>query len=62
MPEDLLHHPRVINDGDDPHGVLANGTTERVHVPDPEDEVAPAFGGQGGRQSSLSTPLASAKR
>jgi hypothetical protein len=44
--EDLLHHPRVVNDGDDPHWVLANGAAERVHVPDPQDQVAPPLGRQ----------------
>ena len=48
VPEDLLHHPRVINDGDDAHGVLAERTAQGVHMPDAEDKVAPAFGGEFG--------------
>ena len=38
MAEDLLHHPRVVNDSDYPHRALANGTAERVHMPNPENE------------------------
>jgi hypothetical protein len=48
VPEDLLHCPGVINDGDNAHRILANGTPERVHVPAPEDEITPAFGGEFG--------------
>jgi len=32
MPANLPHHPRVINHAGDPHGVLADGTAERVAV------------------------------
>jgi len=44
--ENLLRHPSVINDGDDAHGVLADGAAERVHVPDVQNKGAPAFGGK----------------
>ena len=46
MAKDLLDDPFVVNDGDDTHGVVADRAAERVDVPDPQDEVAPAFGGQ----------------
>ncbi len=46
MPEDFLDDARIVNDGDNAHRVLADRAAEGVHVPDPEDEVAPAFGGQ----------------
>ena len=46
----LLHHPRVVNDGDDPHRVLANGAAKRINVPHAQNQVAPALGGElGGR-------------
>ena len=48
--EELLDAPGGVNDGDDAHGVLADGAAQRVHVPDPQDEVTPAFGGQLGRR------------
>jgi len=48
MAEDLLHHPRAITHGMTRMWVLAEGATERVHVPDAEDQVAPAFGGEFG--------------
>ena len=32
MAQDFLHHTRVVNDGDDAHGVLANGAAQRIHV------------------------------
>jgi hypothetical protein len=41
MSKDLLHSLRVINHGDDAHGVLADGTAQRVNVPNAEDLVAP---------------------
>jgi hypothetical protein len=30
--QDLLDEPQVVNDGDDAHGVLANGAVQRVHA------------------------------
>jgi len=53
--EDFLDDAGVVNDGDYSHRILADGTTEPVHVPDPEDEVAPAFGGQFGRRRRRET-------
>ena len=44
MAENLLDDVGIVNHGDDAHGVLADGAAERVRVPDPQDEVAPAFG------------------
>jgi hypothetical protein len=38
--EDLLYHPGGVNDGDHPHGLLANRAAQRVHVPDPRNQVA----------------------
>jgi hypothetical protein len=38
--ENLFHHPRAVNDGDDPHAVLANGAAKRIHVPDLQNQVA----------------------
>jgi anti-sigma factor RsiW len=52
--EDFLDDPRVVNDGDNAHWVLANGTPKRIDVPDPEDEIAPAFGGEFGRAMQVS--------
>ena len=43
--KDLLHSPRVINHGDDPHGILADGTAQRVNMPDAQNQVAPPLGG-----------------
>ena len=48
--ENFLEHPRVVDDRDHTHGVLAHRTAQRVHVPDAEEQVAPAFGGQPGRR------------
>ena len=31
--EKLLHHPRVMNHRADAHRVLANGTEQRVNIP-----------------------------
>jgi len=42
--EDLLDDALVVNDGDDAHGVVANGAAQRVHVPNAQDQVTPAFG------------------
>ena len=44
MAENLLDDLGIVNHGDEAHGVLADGAAERVHVPDPEDEVPPALG------------------
>ena len=44
--EDLLHSSRVINHRDDPHRVLADGTTQRINMPDAQDQVPPPLGGQ----------------
>jgi hypothetical protein len=38
--KNLLDHARVVNDGDNAHGVLADGTAQRVNLPDAEDQVA----------------------
>jgi hypothetical protein len=46
VPKDLLNHPRVINHAEDSHGVLADGTAQRVNMPDAQDEVPPALGGE----------------
>ena len=34
-----VDHPPVINHRDDAHGVLAERAAQRVHMPDPEDQV-----------------------
>ena len=41
MAKNLLNHARVFNDGDNAHGILADGTPQRVNMPDPQDQVAP---------------------
>ena len=41
-----LHHPRVINHGDDPHRVLADRAAQRVNIPDPQNQVALPLGGK----------------
>jgi len=46
MPKDFPHNPRVVNDGDDAHRALADGTAQRVHVPDAQDKLPPALGGE----------------
>jgi hypothetical protein len=43
VPEDFADDGRVVDDGDDPHGIVANGTAKRIHMPNSENEVAPAF-------------------
>jgi hypothetical protein len=43
VPEDVADDGRVVDDGDDPHGIVANGTAKRIHMPNSENEVAPAF-------------------
>ena len=48
MAENFSDHERVLNDGDDPHGIVANGAAQRLDAPDPQDEVAPAFRGEFG--------------
>jgi hypothetical protein len=52
--EDLFHHAGIVNDGDGAHGVLADRAAQRIDVPDPQDEVAPALGGEfgGGRRET----------
>ena len=42
--QDLLHHPGVVNDGKDPHRVLADGAAQGVNMPNAEDQVAPFLG------------------
>jgi hypothetical protein len=49
--EDSLDNPRVVNDGDEAHGVVARGAGERVHVPDPRNQVA--GGGMGIRGGAV---------
>jgi len=44
--KNLLDQPRVINHGDNPHRVLANGAAERISVPHAQDEVWPPLGGK----------------
>ena len=44
--EDSFDDEGVINDGDHPHRVLANGAAKRVNMPNAEDEVPPPLGGQ----------------
>ena len=44
--QNLFHHPPVMNHGDNPHRILANGAAQRINVPHAEDEVAPAFRGE----------------
>jgi hypothetical protein len=36
----FLHYSRVVNGGDDAHGVLAHGAAQQVHTPDPRNQVA----------------------
>jgi hypothetical protein len=40
--ENLLDAVRVVKDGEDAHGALANGATERMDVPDAKDQVGTA--------------------
>ena len=42
--QDFFHHFALVNDGDHPHGFLAEGISEGIGVPDLLDEVAPFFG------------------
>ena len=44
--EDFFHDPAVIDQGQDAHGVLADRAAQRVNMPDAQDQVPPAFGGQ----------------
>ncbi len=44
MAEDFLGDASVLDDGDDAHPVLANWTAQRVHVPDPQNQVGGAEG------------------
>ena len=55
MAQNLLHHARIVNHGDDAlvcvrrtgrHGALAEGTKERVGVPDTLNKVASFLGGE----------------
>jgi hypothetical protein len=39
--EDLLDDAGVVNDGDDAHGVLADGAAQRVNMPDAQNQVPP---------------------
>ena len=48
MAQDRLDDARVVDEGDDAHRVLADGTAERVDMPDAEDQIAPLFGGDSG--------------
>jgi hypothetical protein len=41
MQEDFIHHPRVINHRDDAQWALADGTAQRVNMPNAQDQVAP---------------------
>jgi hypothetical protein len=43
VPEDFADDGRVVDDGDDPHGIVANGAVKRIHMPNAENEVVPAF-------------------
>src|ERR1039457_7582008 len=36
----FLHYSRVVTGGHDAHGVLAHGAAQRVHMPDPRNQVA----------------------
>ena len=54
MPEaqvakNFLDDTWVVDDGDDPHRVLADGTAQRIGMPNAQDEIAPALGGEFGR-------------
>ena len=44
-----MHHQRVVDKRDDTHPVMANRAAQRIDMPDSQDEVAPAFGGEPGR-------------
>src|ERR1019366_7486237 len=46
VPEDSFDDEGVINDGDHPHRVLANGAAKRINVPHAQNQVAPALGGE----------------
>ena len=46
MPENLLDHPGVINHADHAHGAEGVRSAEWVDVPDLQDKIPPAFGGQ----------------
>jgi hypothetical protein len=43
MTQNPLHHSRVINHSDDPHRVLTSRTAQQLHVPDPQNQVAPSL-------------------
>jgi hypothetical protein len=45
----LLHSPRVINHGADPHWIVADGTAQRVNMPDAEDRVSPSLPRKGAK-------------
>jgi len=47
--QDILDHPRVVNEGDYAHGVLAHGAAQRIHMPDPRNQVAGGGMGMRGR-------------
>jgi len=44
--KDLLDHAWVVNHRDEAHWVLTDRTAQRVHVPDPQNQVAPSPGGE----------------
>ena len=46
VPQDLLCNLRVINHRDDAHRALTDGAAQRVNMPDAQNQVAPALGGQ----------------
>ena len=47
--ENLLHQAGIINNRDDAHRVLADRAAHRVHLPDPQNQVAGGgMGMQGG--------------
>jgi hypothetical protein len=50
VPENFADNGRVVDDGDDPHGIVANGAVKRIHMPNAENKVAPAFWGKRGRR------------
>jgi hypothetical protein len=45
MAKDLLNQARVVNDGNDAHRALGDGTAQRVNMPDAQNQVAPSLGG-----------------
>jgi hypothetical protein len=49
--QDCLRYLRVVNENDQPHGVLSNRAAQRVQMPDPRNQVGD--GGMGIRGGAV---------